>query len=80
MLILNLTTAKHCDHTPLSAYHLNSDRNYSQWPCLLNLKKIGNFQPISNVVMKNSEKHKNNDSIDTWIFPFCSSNIWSDKA
>ena len=65
MLILNLKTAKHCDHTLLSAYHLNSDRNYSQWPFLLNLKRIGNFQPISNAVMKNSEKHKNSDNIDT---------------
>ena len=30
MLILNLKTTKHSEHTPLSAYHLNSDTDYSQ--------------------------------------------------
>ena len=40
MLTLNLKTAKHSEHSTLSAYHLNSDISYSQWP--LYPKKIGN--------------------------------------
>ena len=39
---LELNTSKHSEHTSLSAYHLNSDTSYSQWPCLF--KKIGNYQ------------------------------------
>ena len=34
MLMLNLKPLKHSENTPLSAYHLNFDTNYSQWPCL----------------------------------------------
>ena len=34
MLILKLITAKHPERTPLLYYHLKSDNNYSQQPCL----------------------------------------------
>ena len=41
MLVLNLKTVKHSQHITVSAYHPNSDTNYSQRPCL---KKIENYQ------------------------------------
>ena len=43
MLILNIMNVKHSEYTPLSAFHLNSNTNYSQWP---SLEKVGNYQQI----------------------------------
>ena len=33
MLIANLKIAKHSQHIPVRAYHLNADANDSQWSC-----------------------------------------------
>ena len=63
MLTLNLKTAKHSEHSTLSAYHLNSDISYSQWP--LYPKKIGNQQQAFYVITKNNGKNKYRDNINT---------------
>ena len=62
MLVLNLKTVKHSQHITVSAYHLNSDTNYSQRPCL---KKIGNYQQTFHAITKINGKNENRDKINT---------------
>ena len=72
MLILNLKIAKHSQHIPVRAYHLNADANDSQWCCqsLENWKLQINFS----VITKNNCKNKNSDNIHAGVFWFYESN------
>ena len=77
MLILNLKTTKHSEHTPLSAYHLNSDTDYSQ--CLCVSLKIGKYRQIFYVITRKNGKKEKRVTINTSVSWFYSLNSWSHK-
>ena len=72
MLILNLKTTKHSEHTPLSAYHLNSDTDYSQ--CLCVSLKIGKYRQIFYVITRKNGKKEKRVTINTSVSWFYSLN------